>query len=357
MIGDPSGRSAERNLLDRETLEANVAAMRGQLERFLDFSPGPSGGRDGQQPRLARRAVADRLPARHRQALHDPVHARQGLRPDAPGARPVVHRVQLHAAPGGRLRAPVPRRWASSCRWAAPTSGATSPPGSSSIRRTAGVGEDAARASGPRARLQAPARPVRDEVRQERGRRLGLARRRADDAVRVLPVLARTPTTATSGTYLRWFTVLAARRDRGARGRRRRRRPRRAPRSGRWRATSRRGRTARPRRPRRSAIREALFSARRSPTPRSLRVAVRVDRRVHVRRRRPWPAGAAASSLARPACSPSRGEARRLIAGGGLTINGERVTRSGAASRSRSPGSGSRSASASAGARSGAVVG
>jgi tyrosyl-tRNA synthetase len=40
MIGDPSGRSAERNLLDRPTLERNVAALRSQLERFLDFTPG-----------------------------------------------------------------------------------------------------------------------------------------------------------------------------------------------------------------------------------------------------------------------------------------------------------------------------
>ena len=40
MIGDPSGRSSERNLLDRETLEVNLAAIRAQLERFLDFSPG-----------------------------------------------------------------------------------------------------------------------------------------------------------------------------------------------------------------------------------------------------------------------------------------------------------------------------
>jgi tyrosyl-tRNA synthetase len=40
MIGDPSGTSAERNLLDRDTLAANVAAIRGQLERFLDFSAG-----------------------------------------------------------------------------------------------------------------------------------------------------------------------------------------------------------------------------------------------------------------------------------------------------------------------------
>ena len=38
MIGDPSGTSAERNLLDAETLAANVESIRIQLERFLDFS-------------------------------------------------------------------------------------------------------------------------------------------------------------------------------------------------------------------------------------------------------------------------------------------------------------------------------
>lgn len=43
MIGDPSGRSSERNLLDRDTLEANVGALRAQLERFLDFTPGSGG--------------------------------------------------------------------------------------------------------------------------------------------------------------------------------------------------------------------------------------------------------------------------------------------------------------------------
>ena len=41
MIGDPSGRSSERNLLSREKLAANVASMRPQLERFLDFT-GPN---------------------------------------------------------------------------------------------------------------------------------------------------------------------------------------------------------------------------------------------------------------------------------------------------------------------------
>ena len=42
MIGDPSGRSSERNLLDAATIERNVASIRSQLERFVDFSPGPT---------------------------------------------------------------------------------------------------------------------------------------------------------------------------------------------------------------------------------------------------------------------------------------------------------------------------
>jgi len=45
MIGDPSGRSQERNLLDETTLDANVAAIGAQMERILDFSSGTSGGK------------------------------------------------------------------------------------------------------------------------------------------------------------------------------------------------------------------------------------------------------------------------------------------------------------------------
>jgi tyrosyl-tRNA synthetase len=37
MIGDPSGKSAERNLLDESTLNKNIAGVKAQLERFLDF--------------------------------------------------------------------------------------------------------------------------------------------------------------------------------------------------------------------------------------------------------------------------------------------------------------------------------
>ena len=38
MIGDPSGKSAERNLLTEETLRHNVACIKAQLEHFLDFN-------------------------------------------------------------------------------------------------------------------------------------------------------------------------------------------------------------------------------------------------------------------------------------------------------------------------------
>ena len=38
MIGDPSGKSAERNLLDEKTLNKNIDGMKGQLAKFLDFS-------------------------------------------------------------------------------------------------------------------------------------------------------------------------------------------------------------------------------------------------------------------------------------------------------------------------------
>ncbi len=37
MIGDPSGKSQERNLLDEPTLRHNQACIKSQLSRFLDF--------------------------------------------------------------------------------------------------------------------------------------------------------------------------------------------------------------------------------------------------------------------------------------------------------------------------------
>jgi tyrosyl-tRNA synthetase len=42
MVGDPSGKSAERNLLSEDVLNYNVACVKSQLEKFLDFTA--SGG-------------------------------------------------------------------------------------------------------------------------------------------------------------------------------------------------------------------------------------------------------------------------------------------------------------------------
>ncbi len=43
MIGDPSGKSTERPLLSPEAVKENIAGLRGQLERFLEFGPGDTG--------------------------------------------------------------------------------------------------------------------------------------------------------------------------------------------------------------------------------------------------------------------------------------------------------------------------
>ena len=40
MVGDPSGKSAERNLLSEDVLQQNLNGIKAQLERFLDFNRG-----------------------------------------------------------------------------------------------------------------------------------------------------------------------------------------------------------------------------------------------------------------------------------------------------------------------------
>ena len=42
-IGDPGGRTTERQLMDAETIAHRVGLLRAQMERFLEFSPGPVG--------------------------------------------------------------------------------------------------------------------------------------------------------------------------------------------------------------------------------------------------------------------------------------------------------------------------
>ena len=267
-------------------------------------------GPDGQQPRLARLAVADRLPARHGQALHDPVHAREGLGPGAPGTWAVVHRVQLHAAAGLRLRPPAPgagRRAAD---------GRRRPMGQHHGRPRADPPDQRGRGgvpSGARAGLQAPADAVRVEVREERSRGFGVAGSEAGPRRTPSTSTGSTPTTGMSARTCAGSPSSDARRSRRSRpSPRLDRMP--ARRNGRSPATSPRVRTARPPRPRRSAIRRRCSRPARSRTP---RCSGRCSSR---------PAGfafdpatlamGAAAFLAEAGVFPSRGEARRTIAGG-----------------------------------------
>ena len=103
MIGDPGGRSEERNLLDGATLDAQRGRHQGQLARFLDLDGDPGllvDNLDWTEP-----VGAARLPARRRQARHRQPDAGQGVGAGPAGerARHLVHRVQLHAAAGQRL--------------------------------------------------------------------------------------------------------------------------------------------------------------------------------------------------------------------------------------------------------------
>ncbi len=42
MVGDPSGKTAERSLLSEDVLQKNVEGIKAQLMKFLDFTPGPT---------------------------------------------------------------------------------------------------------------------------------------------------------------------------------------------------------------------------------------------------------------------------------------------------------------------------
>ncbi len=134
MIGDPSGKSQERNLLSAEQIALNVAGIRAQLERFLDFNARRPTPRD-----IVNNAdwlgTIDLLvvPARRRQALHRQLHAAEGIGepPARERRRHLVHGVQLPDPAGVRLSCSCSTATTARCRWAAAISGATSPPASS----------------------------------------------------------------------------------------------------------------------------------------------------------------------------------------------------------------------------------
>ena len=132
MIGDPSGKSQERNLLDEETLRRNQEAIKRQLAKLIDFdSDAPNAALMVNNYDWMKGIALPRLHPRHRQADHGQLHDGQGFGQEAfqrRGRRHVVHRILLPAGAGFRFHAPLRDIRAARCSWADPTSGATSPP-------------------------------------------------------------------------------------------------------------------------------------------------------------------------------------------------------------------------------------
>ena len=79
MIGDPGGRSEERNLLDGGDARPQHAGHQGAALGLPRLRAGPVPGAPRRQPRLDRADRRARLPARRRQARHRQLHARQGV--------------------------------------------------------------------------------------------------------------------------------------------------------------------------------------------------------------------------------------------------------------------------------------
>ena len=78
MIGDPSGKSEERNLLSVDVLRGNVAAIAEQMQSFLDFGDAPNSAMlVNNFDWMSRFSFLDFL--RHRQEFSGQCHAGQGF--------------------------------------------------------------------------------------------------------------------------------------------------------------------------------------------------------------------------------------------------------------------------------------
>jgi tyrosyl-tRNA synthetase len=101
-IGDPSGKTAERQLLTKEILDGNIASVKVQLAKLLDFEAKQNPARlVDNADWTAGISFLDFL--RHRKAFFREPDGRQGIRPrphGRPRDRHQLHRVQLHAAAG-----------------------------------------------------------------------------------------------------------------------------------------------------------------------------------------------------------------------------------------------------------------
>jgi tyrosyl-tRNA synthetase len=324
MIGDPSGRSAERNLLDRETLEANVVALRSQLERFLDFSPGSGGAvlvnnldwlgelslidflRDtGKHFTVPYMLSKDSVQARLERGLSFTEFSYMLLQ-----AYDFWHLHRVHG---------VEVQMGGADQWGNITAGLEL------IRRTAGVGEEAGEQPAHGLAYKLLLSPSGTKFgKSESGESVWL------DARRTTPFAFYQYWLNTDdrdvGTYLRWFTEFDRETIEGLDAEvRDRPEAREAQRALAQDITERtHGEEAA-----RAAVRdsEALFSREPITDP---AVLASLHTGTGGFTYRPEDAGDIVSLLAATGLAASKGEARRLVSGGGVTINGVRMTDPGA---------------------------
>ena len=138
MVGDPGGRSEERNLLDLATLRAQHRGASRPARRLPRLRTGPVPGDARRQRRLDRAGAACSTSCATSASTSrvNQMVAKESVRPrhgERRTASPTPSSATCSSRPstsGGSTSTT-----ASSCRWAAPTSGATSPPASTSSAR------------------------------------------------------------------------------------------------------------------------------------------------------------------------------------------------------------------------------
>ena len=216
MIGDPGGRSEERNLLDEATLRATSPPSRSRSPGSLGD---PDGARARRQPRLDPRPDAARLPPRRRQARHRQPDAGQGVGEGPHGrastaspspssatcsCRPTTTAC-LHETRGCELQIGGSDQWGNILQ------------GVDLIRRV--IGRRRCTPSPGRCSPRADGTKLGKTDRRQR-----VAVGRSHVAVPVLPALDATDDRQV-GEFLAKFTLLGRRRGRRGRGRARSRRP------------------------------------------------------------------------------------------------------------------------------------
>ena len=109
LIGDPSGKSAERVLNPRDVVATWVDRIRGELERFLEFGDADNSALIVSN--LDWTAELSALDFLRDIGKHFPVNqmlARESVKGAPGGGRDQLHRVQLPDPPGPRLPRAIP---------------------------------------------------------------------------------------------------------------------------------------------------------------------------------------------------------------------------------------------------------